>query len=67
MICALKAIRFDRTLPPVQVTEPSGEGRTYELYDGRHRLAASIAVGFSLVPAEIVRDLGEIKRAEGFR
>ena len=31
---------------------------------GRHRLAASIAVGFSLVPAVIVRDLDEIKHAE---
>jgi hypothetical protein len=28
-------------------------------------LAASIAVGFSLVPAVVVRDLDEIKRAEG--
>jgi hypothetical protein len=28
-------------------------------------LAASITVGFSLIPAVIVRDLDEIKRAEG--
>jgi ParB-like chromosome segregation protein Spo0J len=37
----------------------------HRLYHGRHRLAASIAVGFSLVPAVIVRDLDEIKHAEG--
>ena len=57
MVRVLKAIRLDRALPPIQVIEPSGEVRTHALYHGRHRLAASIAVGFSLVPTEIVRDL----------
>jgi hypothetical protein len=31
----------------------------------RHRLAASIALSFSVVPAVIVRSLDEIKRSEG--
>lgn len=59
MVSVLTAIRLDRALPPIQVIEPSGEGRTYALYHGRHRLAASIAVGYALVPTEVVRDLGK--------
>jgi hypothetical protein len=59
MVSVLTAIRLDRALPRIQVIEPSGEGRTYALYHGRHRLAASIAVGYALVPTEVVRDLGK--------
>jgi hypothetical protein len=40
------------------------QGYVYALNHGRHRLAASIAVGFSLIPAVVVRSLDEIKRAE---
>jgi len=54
-----------RTLPPIEVVEAISNLYSHRLYHGRHRLAASIAVGFSLVPAVIVRDLDEIKRAEG--
>jgi ParB-like chromosome segregation protein Spo0J len=64
MVSVLDAIRHDRTLPPIEVVEAISNLYGHRLYHGRHRLAASIAVGFSLVPAVIVRDLDEIKRAE---
>jgi len=64
MVSVLDAIRHDRTLPPIEVLEAVSNLYGHQLYHGRHRLAASIAVGFSLVPAVIVRDLDEIKRAE---
>ena len=64
MVNVLNAIRRDETLPPIEVVEEVSDLYSHRLYDGRHRLAASIAVGFSLVPAFIVRDLDEIKHAE---
>ena len=65
MVSVLDAIRRDGTLPPIEVAEAISDAYSHRLYHGRHRLAASIAVGFSLVPAVVVRDLHEIKRAEG--
>jgi ParB-like chromosome segregation protein Spo0J len=65
MISVLDAIRRYRALPPIEVVETIGDAYGHRLYHGRHRLAASIAVGFKLVPAVIVRDLDEIKHAEG--
>ena len=65
MVSVLDAIRHDRTLPPIEVVEAISNLYSYRLYHGRHRLAASVAVGFSLIPAVVVRDLDEIKRAEG--
>ena len=65
MVSVLTAIRLDHALPPIDVTEAGGEAFTHTLYHGRHRLAASIAVGFSLVPAVIVRTMEEIKHSEG--
>jgi ParB-like chromosome segregation protein Spo0J len=65
MVSVLDAMRRDRTLPPIEVVEAISYAYSHRLYHGRHRLAASIAVGFSLVPAVVVRDLDEIKRAEG--
>jgi len=51
---------------PIHVfEEASSEGRTHVLNDGYHRFAASIAVGFRQVRAVVVRDLDDIKRAEG--
>jgi ParB-like chromosome segregation protein Spo0J len=64
MVSVLDAIRRDGTLPPIEVVEAISDAYSHQLYHGRHRLAASIAVGFSLVAAVVVRDLGEIKRAE---
>ena len=65
MVSVLDAIRRERTLPPIEVVEAISRLYSHRLYHGRHRLAASIAVGFSLIPAVVVRDLDEIKRAEG--
>jgi hypothetical protein len=59
MVSVLEAIRLDVALPPIWVTEAS-DGHV--LYHGRHRLAASIAVSFSQVPAVIVRDLWKLAR-----
>ena len=64
MLIVLDAIRHDVTLPPIEVVEAISDLYSHRLYHGHHRLAASIAVGFSLVPAVIARDLDEIKRAE---
>jgi hypothetical protein len=61
----LEAIRLDRALPPVEVIEDGGERPTHRLYHGRHRLAASIAVGYARVPVVCVCSMAEIKRAEG--
>jgi hypothetical protein len=65
MVSVLDAIRRDATLPPIEVVEAISDLYSHRLYHGRHRLAASIAVGFSLIPAAVVRDLDEIKRGEG--
>ena len=65
MISVLRAIRLDRAMSPIEVTKASGQGYTHALYHGYHRLAASIAVGYPLVPTVIRRHYGEIKRTEG--
>ena len=65
MVSIFDAFSRELALPPIEVVEASREGYRYWLYHGRHRLAASIAVGFSVVPAVIVRSLDEIKRSEG--
>ena len=65
MVSVLDAIRRDETLPPIEVVAAISDLYSHRLYPGRHRLAASIAVGFSLVAAVVVQDLDEIKRDEG--
>ncbi|GEP59058.1 hypothetical protein RSO01_62240 [Reyranella soli] len=66
LISVLEAIRFERPLPLIEVTvSPGGAQPQYWLYHGRHRLAASVATGLSLVPAVVVRTLEDIKRDEG--
>jgi ParB-like chromosome segregation protein Spo0J len=65
MVSVLDAILRDGTLPPIEVVETISDAYSHRLYHGRHRLAASIAVGFTLVPAVVVRDLDDIKRDEG--
>ena len=65
MISVLRAIRLDRAMSPIEVTKASGQGYTHALYHGYHRLAASIAVGYPLVPTVIRRHYDEIKRTEG--
>ncbi|MBV8193479.1 MAG: hypothetical protein JO339_40120 [Alphaproteobacteria bacterium] len=54
MVRVLEAIRRDESLEPIQITKAS-EGRGHVLYDGRHRLAASIAVGYAQMPAVVLR------------
>ena len=57
--------RMVRCLTPSTTTgrcRPSKSSKRSAIYMAT--VAASIAVGFSLVPAVIVRDLDEIKRAE---
>jgi ParB-like chromosome segregation protein Spo0J len=65
MVSVLDAILRDGTLPPIEVVETISDAYSHRLYHGRHRLAASIAVGFTLVPAVVVRELNDIKRDEG--
>jgi hypothetical protein len=65
MVSVLEAIGRDAPLPPIEVVEAISDSYSHRLYHGRHRLAASIAVGFSLVSVLAVRDLDDIKRAEG--
>ena len=60
MISVLRAIRLDRAMSPIEVTKASGQGYTHALYHGYHRLAASIAVGYPLVPTVIRRHHNEI-------
>jgi len=54
MISVLRAIRFDRAMSPIEVIKVNGQGYTHTLYHGCHRLAASIAVGYPLVPTVII-------------
>ena len=67
MISMLRAIRFDRAMTPIEVIKANGQGYTYTLYHGCHRLAASIAVGFPLVPTVIRGHHDEIKRNDPLR
>ena len=60
MISVLRAIRIDHAMSPIEVIKANGQGYTHALYHGCHRLAASIAVGFPLVPTVIRRHHNEI-------
>ena len=55
MISILRAIRLDRVMSPIEVIKANGQGYTHTLYSGCHQLAASIAVGYPLVPTVIRR------------
>jgi len=55
MISMLRAIRTDCAMSPIEVIKASGKGYTHTLYHGCHRLAASISVGYPLVPTVIRR------------
>ena len=60
MISVLRAIRLDHAMSPIEVIKANGQGYTHTLYHGCHRLAASIVVGFPLVPTVIRRHHNEI-------
>jgi len=54
----LRGFVADVLLPPVQVYRfDQVEGFRYRLHDGYHRFYASVAVGFSHLPAVIVHNL----------
>jgi hypothetical protein len=55
MVSILVGIRENASLPPIDV-EP-GDQRSYRLRAGMHRYHASLALGFSHIPAEIVERL----------
>ena len=67
MISMLRAIRSDRAMLPIEVIKANGQGYTHTLYSGSHRLAASIAVGYPLVPTVIMSHHDEIKRTDPLR
>ena len=52
MISVLRAI-LERAMSPIEVIKANGQGYTHTVYHGCHRLAASIAVGYPLVPTVI--------------
>ena len=62
MVSILDAFSRELALPPIEVVKTSCNGYRYWLYHGRHRLAASIAVGFRVVPAVIVHSIDESER-----
>ena len=64
MISVLRAIRLDHAMSPIEVIKANGQGYTHTLYHGCHRLAASIAVGYPLVPTLIRGHDGKIKQTE---
>ena len=51
-------------MSPIEVIKANGQGYTHTLYHGFHRLAASIAVGYPLVPTVIRGHHDAIKRTE---
>jgi hypothetical protein len=64
MISVLKAMRLDQPLPPVEVeVDDAWERFPYRLYHGYHRFHASIAVGFSHIPAVIV-DMQDLRHMD---
>ena len=67
MISMLRAIRFDRAMSPIVVSKTNGQGYSHTLYSGSHRLAASIAVGYPLVPTVIMSHHDENKRTDPLR
>jgi hypothetical protein len=67
MISMLRAIRFDRAMSPIVVSKTSGQGYSHTLYSGSHRLTASIAVGYPLVPTVIRGHHDEVKRTDPLR
>ena len=67
MISMLRAIRFDRAMSPIVVSKTNGQGYSHTLYSGSHRLTASIAVGYLLVPTVIRGHHDEVKRTDPLR
>jgi hypothetical protein len=64
MISVLRAIRLDHSMSPIEVIKANSQGYTHSLCHGFHRLAASIAVGYPLVPTVIRGHHDKIKQTE---
>ncbi len=64
MINVLRAMRLEHAMSPIEVIKANGQGYTHTLHRGRHRLAASIAVGYPLVPTVIRGRHDKIKQTE---
>jgi ParB-like chromosome segregation protein Spo0J len=54
MVRILKGIRENDSLPPIVIEQCDVGQRAYRLRDGVHRYHASLMLGFSRVPAELV-------------
>ena len=65
MISELRAIRLGHAMSPIEVIKANDRDYTHILYQGRHRLAASIAVGCPLVPTVIRDELYKRRSVEG--
>jgi hypothetical protein len=57
MMRILVGIRDDDAIPPIYVEKADPDQRPYRLREGVHRLYASITLGFSHAPAEIIERL----------
>ena len=64
MINVLRAMRLEHAMSPIEVIKANGQGYIHTLHRGRHRLAASIAVGYPLVPTVIRGRHDKIKQTE---
>jgi hypothetical protein len=53
MVSILTGIRDNKPISPISVERVRG-ARPYRVYEGMHRYHASLALGFSWVPAKIV-------------
>ena len=65
IISELRAIRLGYAMSPIEVTKATDQDYTHILYHGRHRLAASIAVGYPLVPTVIRGQQDQGSRGRG--
>ncbi len=54
MIAVLTGIRDGSALPPIILWPGTGWPRQWELRDGFHRYYASVALGFTHIPADLI-------------
>ena len=64
IISELRDIRLGHAMSPIEVTKANDRDYTHILYRGRHRLAASIAVGYPLVPTVVRGQLDKFRGKE---
>jgi len=55
LICVLSGIANGQELPPVEMETANGDGFRYGLRHGFHRYSASIAAGFTHIPAFVFK------------